>query len=271
MRWSPWAFTTVFLGVAFLGLAQNSAQVELRTRVQAFKGREQWQEARIQRAINPKKAAIVVCDMWDKHWCRGATGRVNAMVERMNQVLQAARRQGVTIVHAPSDTMEFYETHAARRSILGYPVIQPSRTLQITDPPLPIDDSDEGCDTAGDLPHKAWTSQHAGIRIEDGDFISDDGREIYSVLKAKGVDTLLVMGVHTNMCILNRSFAIRQMTRWGMDCILVRDLTDAMYNPKARPFVSHDEGTQLVIQHIEQYWAPTVLSGQLLDAFAKPE
>ena len=74
------------------------------------------------------------------------------------------------------------------------------------------------------------------------------------------------MGVHVNMCILNRSFGIRQMTRWGVPCILVRDLTDAMYNPKSKPYVSHAAGTQLVIEYIEKYWAPTTTSGDLMTA-----
>jgi len=47
-------------------------------------------------------------------------------------------------------------------------------------------------------------------------------------------------------------------------CILVRDLTDAMYNPASRPFVSHAQGTELVIQHIERYWAPSVTSNELI-------
>jgi hypothetical protein len=68
------------------------------------------------------------------------------------------------------------------------------------------------------------------------------------------------------MCVLKRSFAIRQMTKWGIRCILIRDLTDSMYNPARRPFVSHDEGTQLVIEHIEKYWAPTVSSDDLVRA-----
>jgi len=72
--------------------------------------------------------------------------------------------------------------------------------------------------------------------------------------------------VHTNMCILNRSFAIKQMAKWGVRCVLVRDLTDSMYNPKDRPFVPHDQGTELVIEHIEKYWAPSVLSSELMAA-----
>jgi hypothetical protein len=47
-------------------------------------------------------------------------------------------------------------------------------------------------------------------------------------------------------CILNRSFGLRQLTKWGVHCILVRDLTDAMYNPASRPYVSHTAGTDLV-------------------------
>lgn len=74
------------------------------------------------------------------------------------------------------------------------------------------------------------------------------------------------MGVHTNMCILNRTFAIKAMTRWGLRCVLVRDLTDSMYNPKMPPFLAHDQGTELVIEHIEKYWCPTVTSGEIMQA-----
>jgi len=58
------------------------------------------------------------------------------------------------------------------------------------------------------------------------------------------------------------------MTALGIRCILVRDLTDAMYNPEDPPHVSHDEGTQLVIEYIEKFWCPTTTSAGLLRAFA---
>jgi hypothetical protein len=44
----------------------------------------------------------------------------------------------------------------------------------------------------------------------------------------------------------------------------VRDLTDAMYNPAMRPYVSHAEGTRLVIEYIEKFWCPSVESAQLI-------
>ena len=106
-----------------------------------------------------------------------------------------------------------------------------------------------------------WTRQHAALQIdENSDFISDDGQEVYSILAHEGIEHLAILGVHTNMCVLNRSFAIKQMVRWGVDTMLCRDLTDAMYNPAMPPYVNHDEGTRLVVEYIERFWCPTVLS-----------
>jgi hypothetical protein len=75
---------------------------------------------------------------------------------------------------------------------------------------------------------------------------------------------VLIMGVHTGMCILNRTFSIKQMVRWGMPIALIRDLTDALYNPSKPPYVSHEEGTRLVVEYIEKFWCPTVSSEELL-------
>ncbi len=64
------------------------------------------------------------------------------------------------------------------------------------------------------------------------------------------------------------------MTRLGFDVVLARDLTDSMYDPRTRPFVSHARGTELVIEHIETMWCPSILSGDwtrvILDS-ADPE
>ncbi len=58
---------------------------------------------------DPKKTAVVICDMWDKHWCAGATKRVGEMAPRMNEVVAKARQQGALIIHCPSDTLDFYK------------------------------------------------------------------------------------------------------------------------------------------------------------------
>jgi len=215
-------------------------------------------------AVRAGEVAILLCDMWDRHWCSGASRRVDVMAPRMNAVIVAARAAGARIIHAPSETMAFYEGTPARQRARTTPRCAPPPPLALEAPPLPIDDADGGCDSGESQSYRAWTRQHPAITITGEDIVSDDGQEIYSFLRDQGIARLAIMGVHTNMCVLGRSFGIRQMTRWGVPCVLVRDLTDALYNPARPPQVSHDRGTELVTEHIERYWCPSVVSGDLL-------
>jgi len=239
-------------------------KLKLRTRVETFKGSGAWDEVAVTREVPVGEVAIIICDMWDKHWCEGATARCDALADRMALVVQAARAKGVQIIHAPSETMNFYKDTMQRRRMTLAPNLELPKPLEIGDSPLPIDDSDGGCDSGQKPWYKAWTRQNPKIEIGEFDVISDNGEEVYRFLRQQGIKYLIVMGVHTNMCVLNRTFAIRQMTRWGIQCMLARDLTDTMYNPKMRPFVSHDQGTKLVVEHIEKFWCPSLLSDDLL-------
>ena len=273
----------------WMAVSRTALQMQLRHQELRSdqRGRAYWEVIAEEATLVCARTAILLCDVWDQHWSRGATERVEGMVGQMNRVVEAARGGGVQIVHAPSDTMDFYADHPARRRVAACPPVEPPTREGLPpwltrehvlverysggvrggdyEPPLPVDASDHGSDTGESDPRHAWHRQHAEIHIdEDADVVSDDGAQIYSFLRGKGVEHLLIMGVHTNMCVLGRSFAIRQMVRWGMSVALVRDLTDAMYNPASPPYVSHAEGTRLVIEHIEKFWCPTVLSGDIL-------
>jgi nicotinamidase-related amidase len=228
-------------------------------------GHNVWERYTAERTLAADRVALILCDMWDAHWSRGASERVEAMAPRMNAAVHAARERGVWIVHAPSDTMAFYEGHPARERILAVPEVEPPpERTDVIDYPLPVDASDHGSDTNESQVSRPWTRQHPAIDIDaDRDVIADDGGRIYSYLQHRAVEQVLIMGVHTNMCILNRSFAIKQMVRWGVDIALVRDLTDAMYNPARLPYVDHWAGTGLVVAYIEKFWCPTISSEQL--------
>jgi nicotinamidase-related amidase len=243
---------------------EGTLRLKLRTRVETFKGSGHWDEVNLVKEVPAAEVAIIICDMWDKHWCEGASERCGALAEKMAPVIKAARGKGIQIIHAPSETMNFYQDTPQRRRVMLAPHIEMPKPLDLSDPPLPIDDSDGGCDTPQKPWYKAWTREIAKLDIGEFDGISDNGEEVYRFLRQLGIKYLIVMGVHTNMCVLNRTFAIRQMTRRGVQCILARDLTDTMYNPKMRPFVSHDQGTSLVVEHIEKYWCPSLLSSDLV-------
>ncbi|MBL8792919.1 MAG: hypothetical protein JNM56_03370, partial [Planctomycetia bacterium] len=113
-----------FLVIGSLGLAPSSAQqsapavqkleaarkliLNLRTRIDYAGDGSRWHVLYRQTEWNPKQTAVVICDMWDKHWCACSTKRVGEMAPRMNEVVSALREKGALIIHCPSDTMEFY-------------------------------------------------------------------------------------------------------------------------------------------------------------------
>jgi nicotinamidase-related amidase len=266
MRRAWLSVTAVLVGAAAWSAAGGGRQLALRSRVELFRGSNQWREVRADYRFDPAKSALIVCDMWDKHWCGGANVRVAALVKKLEPVLEIARHEGMIIVHAPSETMSFYANTPQRQRVLSFPSFAPPREMKLSSPPLPIDDSDGGCDTAGEKEHRAWTCEHPGLKIAPEDYISDNGQEIYRLLRSRGIGTVFYTGVHANMCILNRTFAIKQMTKWGVRCILLRDLTDAMYDPQDAPHVSHQQGTELVVEYIEKYWSPTAASDDLTGA-----
>ena len=80
-----------------------------------------------------------------------------------------------------------------------------------------------------------WTREIAAMAIKPIDGISDKGEEVYKLMRQKGVKNVIVMGVHTNMCVLNRPYAIKALVNKGLNVALMRDLTDTMYNPQMPP------------------------------------
>lgn len=247
---------------------EGTLHLRLRARIERVKGSGEWVEAVIEREFPIAETAILICDMWDKHWCRGATERCEVIAKKMAPVVNAARAKGIQIIHCPSETMAFYADSPQRRRMMLAPAVPLPKERDFPTRKLPVEvGSEGGCfDEPVCRSYIAWTRQNPTIEIGEYDGISDNGREVYNFLRQQGIRNLLVMGVHTNMCVLGRSFAIRQMTRWGINCVLVRDLTDTMYSPKLPPHVPHDEGTELVIRHIERYWCPSVLSSEVVRA-----
>lgn len=253
---------------------QNDASLALRIRTRAPGAKAGEFVVKETAAAWPAaKTAIIVCDMWNAHWCQGATRRVGELAPAMNATLKAARAKGVFIIHAPSSCMDAYKNHPARKLAQAAPrATNPPKSIGswCTKIPAeekgvyPIDQSDGGCDDGPQCPQGSpWKSQIAALEIKDEDAISDSGAEIWNLLEARGITGVMLMGVHTNMCVLGRPFGLRNMAQYGKNVVLVRDLTDTMYNSRMWPFVSHFEGTNRIVEHIEKYVAGTILSTDL--------
>jgi len=249
--------------------AELSLVLRLKKEIKGDK--KDWETELKEEKWTAAKTAVVVCDMWDKHWSNNASIRVGEMAPTVNLFLKKARDKGATIIHCPSDTLDFYKDTPQRLLAKNAPVVATKTPLlrwckldPILEGKLPIDDTDGGDDSIPKCKnYRAWTRQIEAIEIFPQDAITDSAEAFY-LMKQKGITHVLVLGVHTNMCVLGRPFSIRQMVQQGMKVALVRDLTDTMYNPEKAPFVSHFTGTDLVVDHIEKFWCPTIGSNQIL-------
>lgn len=272
-----WICAAITLLVAmFASAAEKPLQLTLRKRGEV-KDAGVWEVTEKSAAWDPARTAVIICDLWDTHWCKGAASRAAAMAPRIDRFAKSIRAGGGLIVHAPSDTMKFYEGTPQRRRAMEAPLAKPPSPAKrwnyidaAREAKLPIDDSDGGCDCQPQCKTSIdWKRQHPAVEIAGGDAVSQDGQEMFNLFAQRGIQHVLICGVHTNMCVLGRSFGIRQLATWGsqtqgLDVALLRDLTDSLYNPRKAPFIPHDRGTDLVVEHIEKYWCPSLHSGQVL-------
>lgn len=276
-------------GLVLSADAGKPLQLQLRDRVESKEVSGQHRIRLRKEAWKPEETAVIVCDMWDAHHCLNAVRRAKELVPRMNALLKNIRARGGLVIHAPSSCMAAYADHPARKRAQAVPRSKTapkgiSEWLHWIDERekeagYPIDHSDGGEDDdpqehaawaaelqkRGRNPRSPWKSQIASLEIDPKrDLITDSGIENWSILEKHGIRNVLMVGVHTNMCVLGRPFGLRQLKRNGVNVVLVRDLTDTMYNPAMPPKVSHFSGTDLVIGHIEKYVCPTVGSSDIL-------
>ncbi|HUY34794.1 MAG TPA: ThuA domain-containing protein [Pirellulales bacterium] len=256
--------------------AAEPLRLRLRSRLETTAGSGEFHVVAGEAEWNPAKTAIVVCDMWDQHWCRGATERVAEMAPRMNEVLKAARRRGVLIIHCPSGTMDFYENSPQRKLAQQAP---PSKLAPLAagwcplaggkEPPLPFENNHDRCDCAPQCPHgNPWRRQIDTLEIAAEDAITDNAEALY-LMRRRGIDHVILLGVHANMCVLGRPFAIRQMCAQGQTVVLMRDMTDCVHDSGSPPQgLNHFRATEQVVEHIEKYWCPTVTSQDFLGGAA---
>lgn len=261
----------------------DSATLEIKTRrrEKVDGAKDQFRVVERTSAWQPTKSAIVIVDMWDSHHCKSAAARVVEMAPHVNRTITAARDKGVFIIHAPSDCMKYYKDAPQRRRAVEAPLARSAVTFQWNyfntkhEGPLAerLEKGGCSCDTPEPCsPSRiVWERQIDTITVHPSDAITSDGQQVFNLLQQRGIDNVVVIGVHTNRCVLGRPFGIRQMVYLRKNVVLCRDLTDSYHRDPGH----HFEGLDQIIGHVEKYWCPTItsesLTGQPPFQFRRPE
>lgn len=207
--------------------------------------------------VDPRHVGVIAVDVWNYHWCKTATMRVDAIVPRLNRALELARELGMTVMLCPSDVVENYVGYPQREAVLALPHVEVPSLIDVTCPPVP-DAGGCACGRERCAGNYGWDGMHPGLRIGEADWMPDTQAEVFAICQQRGLTHLIYVGFHTQVCLLGKPMGLRAMKSAGLKCVLARDMTDAHpgYDP-ARGFTP-DLNTEQVVEHFEKYLAPTI-------------
>ena len=218
--------------------------------------------------VDPNRIGVIAVDVWNFHWCKTATMRVDAFVPRMNKALEAARALGMKVMLCPSDVVENYAGYPQREVIFALPNVMAPKVMDVTCPPVP-DAGGCACGSERCAVNYGWDGMHPDLMIGEGDLMPDTQAEVYAICQKYGLTHLIYLGFHTQVCLLGKPMGLRAMTEAGLKCVLARDMTDAHpgYDP-SRDFTP-DLNTAQVVEHFEKHLAPTIHFQQELTRLGK--
>ena len=207
--------------------------------------------------VDPKQVGVIAVDVWNFHWCKTATMRVDAIVPRMNRALEAARALGMKVMLCPSDVVDNYVGYPQREAVFALPKYPVPVVVNVTCPPVP-DAGGCACGRERCAGNFGWDGMHPALRIGEADLMPDTQAEVYAICKQYGLTHLIYVGFHTQVCLLGKPMGLKAMKSAGLHCVLARDMTDAHpgYDP-ARNFTP-DLNTEQVVEHFEKHLAATI-------------
>ena len=207
--------------------------------------------------VDPKHVGVIAVDVWNFHWCKTATMRVDAIVPRMNKALEAARALGMTVMLCPSDVVDNYVGYPQREVVLALPKVAVPTVMEVTCPPVP-DAGGCACGRERCAVNYGWDGMHPALNLGANDLMPDTQAEVYAICQKFGLTHLIYVGFHTQVCLLGKPMGLKAMKAAGLRCVLARDMTDAHpgYDP-ARQFTP-DLNTEQVVEHFEKHLAPTI-------------
>ncbi len=246
-----------------LTLASGLAQAEPRQLRLTTQTRDpKTQQVQVQTMeVDSSKVAVVIVDPWSYHWCMTACERVSAMVPRWNRTLECARKLGMPILWAPSDTAGSYAGFPQRERALGVELIPVPKVREMPRSSDLFTAPIGGCLCGPGIPCRVNYGEddmNPDLVLADDDFIISSTEEVYALLKQRGITHVIYLGLHTNMCLFGKPGALKFMVEAGLTCVLARDINDAFtsYNPATG--YTPDRGTQQTDEDLERAGVPTI-------------
>lgn len=233
----------------------------------------EWTEANTGHAcldweIPLSQAALVLVDVWDKHYLADTDARAQEIIlNKIRPLLGESRRAGLQLIHAPSPRLA--EQYPERRVDPG------AEERRRADWPPPAFRNKEAAYQQFAQPFEPRGRErdelaasyriHPAAEPEGGDVVIATGEELHCYCEREQILFLLYLGFYTNACILLRDYGTLEMARRGYEIVLLSDCTTGMESCE-----THGElwQTRSAILSLEMFGKYSITSQQLLAGLA---
>lgn len=204
------------------------------------------------------RAALVLVDVWDRHYLKDTEARAETVItEKLVPLLAACRRAKMTIIHAPSPPLA--KQHCNWKRLVG----DHEKAATQADWPPPQFRNKTGAYQSYRRPKEPRDAELAKLRAElklhpkvqplaDEPVIAT-GEELHRYCNERQVLFLLFAGFNTNACILERDYGTLAMSQRGYEVILIRDCTTGMESRETQPTLGQTCGAVLFLEMFGKY------------------
>ena len=245
---------------------------------------EEWLEkntgyARLDWEIPVSQAALVLVDVWDRHYLKEPEERAERIIQdTIRPLLKKCRSAGLQIIHAPSSPQArkcaAWVAHGKQKKLTAAKAAsapgKPWPPAQFRGKSGPYKQYARPAEpTASDrLRILKGLCMHPDVQPEGADVVVATGQELHEYCRDQGILFLFYLGFNTNMCILQRDYGTMAMHTRGYEIIVVRDCTTGMESFETQDGLWQTRGAILFLEMNRKY---SILSKELLAGLPKQD
>jgi len=205
------------------------------------------------------QAALVLVDVWDRHYLKDTAARAEEIVQqKIRPLLSVCREAGLQIIHAPAPDQA--KKHPAWVRLIGEE--EPTGEPEEDWPPREFR-SKSGAYQEYAHPEepreeerkklRAGLTMHHAVQPEGEEVVIATGEELHRYCKQQGILFLFYLGFNTNACVLLRDYGTLAMGRRGYEIIIVRDCTTGMESFETHEALGQTRGAILFLEMFGKY------------------
>ncbi len=219
----------------------------------------------IDMALPIAETALVLVDVWNVFRRASAMERAEvATREAVVPVLDACRKAGMAIVHAPSPKVAEQYPQLAKHAA---PEPGPARDWPPRDFRARTGEYAAYGGTRYRFPGRKWPYEELtispAIDVRDDEEVIATGDQLHAFLRGRRILHLLYVGFAANYCVIGRDYGIRAMGKRGYNIVLLRDATGGV---EYGDTLDRMWATELAIREVEDRFGFTASNADFLDA-----